>query len=113
MPVDQDSPHYQAEQKLIKSYKAVANTPEGEIVLRDLTDRFLWQDSREHVAAGNALGVAFIDAQRMMMKYIIRKIEVPEEELLRMFQLPQDLLQGDPLETYGQSQRANRSHGYL
>jgi hypothetical protein len=113
MPVDHDNPGYQAEQKLIKAYKSFANTPEGKTILKDLTDRFLWQDSREHVGAGNALGVVYIDAHRMLMKYILRKIEVPEDELLQAFQLPQDLLQGDPLETYGQSHREPRSRGYL
>ena len=109
---DPSNPQLQAEQKLIKAYKSVANTPEGKQVFEDLHTRFLWQDSREHVSAGNALGVVYIDAQRMLLRYIDRKVKMTEDDQLRAYETPPEPNQGDPLGSYGQSHQ-HRGSGYL
>jgi hypothetical protein len=111
MAVDDSDPRVQAERKLIAAYKKVAATPEGKTVFEDLFSRFLWQDSRPHVQAGNATGVVFMDAQRMLLRYIDRKVNLTEDELMSSFSLPTEIKQGDPLDA-GQSHR-QFSEGYL
>lgn len=79
------------EQTRLLAYRACFGSPEGKLVLSDLVDRFLHQDSRMHVAANNQLGVAFIDGQRSLiaaiqkwltcdMKQHLAKYEAPSQE---------------------------------
>jgi hypothetical protein len=111
MAVDESNPKAQEERKLIAAYKRVAATPEGKVVFEDLFSRFLWQDTRPHVSAGNATGVVYVDAQRMLLRYIDRKVTLSEDELMSGFSLPTEIEQGDPLHA-GQSHR-QFSEGYL
>ena len=110
MPTDNRDQVLEAERKLVSAYKAVAATPEGQLMLQDLQHTFLWQDSREHVSAGNHIGVVYMDGQRMLLRYINRKVTMDMEEQLSAYALPVELEQGDPLDD-GQSQRGSR--GYL
>jgi hypothetical protein len=48
-------------------YRTAFGSPEGKAVLDDLRQRFLFQDSRPHVAANNSLGIAWIDGQRSLL----------------------------------------------
>lgn len=102
LPNDNQEHMEENERKLIHAYKSVAATPEGQLMLQDLYDTFLWQDSRQHVAAGNEPGVTWIDGQRMLLRYINRKVTVDEEALLSAYRVPVELEQGDPLDA-GQS----------
>ena len=94
---------------LIARYQKVFGTEEGKAILKDLDEVFLWQDSRPHVQAGNALGVVYMDAQRMLLRYIRGKVDRPVHEQLAVFDLDGNLTQGDPLHANG----GTGHHGYF
>ena len=82
---------------LIARYQKVFGTEDGKAILKDLDEVFLWQDSRPHVQAGNALGVVYMDAQRMLLRYIRSKVTRPVDEQLAVYDLDSHVNQGDPL----------------
>lgn len=83
------------EARRLQDYRTTFGTPEGKRVLEDLELRFLRQDSRNHVAAGNQLGVAWIDGQRTLVLGIKKLAERPVVENMPVFHNP--ITQGDPL----------------
>ena len=104
MPNDNHDKQKAYELDLINAYKSFNETPHGKLIMEDITNRFLWHDSRPHVAAGNALGVAFIDGQRMLVRYIHNRLNRTQDEQLAKYDVPTELNQGDPLDGFsGQS----------
>ena len=97
---------------LIEAYKVCFGTPEGKKVLKDLETTFLWQDSRPHVAHGNSLGVTYIDAQRMLIRSIRKKVDEPLDDQLAMYDVPVELEQGDPLSDANRPEHG-QSRGYI
>ena len=57
-------------------YQEVFGSPHGKKVLEDLRARWLYpMKGKEHAAAGNALGVAYVDAQRELILTIQNWVE--------------------------------------
>lgn len=83
------------EKQRLADYRDTFNSPAGKRVLQDLENRFLLQDSRLHVQAGNMLGVAWIDGQRSLITAIKKWATRPSVENLPQFTEP--ITQGDPL----------------
>lgn len=85
------------EKSRLGDYQSTFGSEQGKRVLQDLMDKFMWQNSSVHCAAGNALGLAFIDGQRMLMRGIHRWVETPIEEALQAYRKPLEVDEGDPL----------------
>lgn len=77
------------------AYRTCFGSPEGRMVLSDLVERFLHQDSRQHIAANNPLGVAFIDGQRSLIATIQRWLSCDIQKHLARFDAPSQ--EDDPL----------------
>lgn len=91
MPNEPD--HY--EKRRLADYRDVFNSESGKRVLADLEERFLFQDSRLHVQAGNTTGITWIDGQRTLIAAIKRWASRPIADNMPTYSEP--LTQGDPL----------------
>lgn len=85
------------ERNRIARYRELFGSDLGKTVLQDMKEKFLYQDSRSHVAHGNQLGVVFIDGQRMLMRALINWIETDTDEYMSAFSKPLTIEEGDPL----------------
>lgn len=67
---------------------------EGKRVLADLEDKFLFQDVRHHVAAGNSDGVIYVSGQ-VALVVAVKKWAKPLSEEIPAPKFEQPVLQGD------------------
>ena len=83
-----------AERTRLTDYRVTFGTEAGQRVLKDLEERFLLQDARAHVSAGNTTGVVWIAGQGFLIGKIKQWCEKPVEFNMPMYLQPVE--QGDP-----------------
>jgi len=82
------------ERQRLADYRSTFGTAEGKRVLADLEEKFLLQDARHHVAAGNSDGVIFMAGQAALI-IAVKKWARPLSEKAPEPKYEQPLMQGD------------------